>query len=692
WGIDEFGPWVEFEVPREGQSAVVQRMRWIPPGEFLMGSPEGEPGRWENEGPQHLVTLTCGFWMWDTPCTQALWTAVMSGNPSRFPTPDRPVEQVSWEDCGQFFVRLHAVVAGLAAGLPTEAEWEYACRAGATSATYAGAMEILGLNNAPVLDSIAWYGGNSGMDYELKNGLDAIKWPEKQYEFRLAGTHPVGRKSSNSYGLFDMLGNVWEWCADAWDEYSEGPSADPLPSSDEATPLRVARGGSWGDYARGVRAACRDSSVLSRCLDYLGFRGRVHGCEPSQPAQQAEQRTERAVSRRSGQAEPRADDSPASAGRRAVWVNLHAGGVPSIPTPAGQTVRIVSDVQQLTLRAAPKPFWAAAIGRDRFGLWCEFDLPRPVGMPPAPGRPRARQGVVTQRLRWIPPGQFLMGSPRDEPGRHANEPEPTVTTIHKGFWLFDTPCTQELWETVTGENPSFFKSPTRPVEQVRWYDCVEFGRRLRERIPEIVGELPSVAEWEYACRAGTQTATYAGPLEILGVANAPALDPIAWYAGNAGVEFELQNGVKNNRASVKQYNYNVAGTHPVALKLPNAWGLYDTLGNVWEWCSDAWSEPAERRAAALHDETQSAPLRVVRGGSWDGDARYVQAASSTFFKPSRRLYYLGFRCRVQECEPSQPGSERADRSEQAAAPSVAEQEGAAGAASADRHAGHSTNG
>lgn len=243
WGQDQFGVFVEFRV-----GEVDQRMRWIRPGSFLMGSPETERGRDDDEGPQHEVILSRGFWLADTPVTQALWTEVMGENPSGFKDGGdlrRPVEQVSWEDCQRFCAQLREQLRerspGSAFRLSTEAEWEYACRARTRGATYG---EALGVQ----LDDIAWYSGNS-------NGQ----------------THLVKEKLANQWGLHDMLGNVYEWCSDyAYRRYSSTTACDPKDTtSGEA---RVLRGGSWGFPARYVRAACRGASDPGDRHSSLGLR------------------------------------------------------------------------------------------------------------------------------------------------------------------------------------------------------------------------------------------------------------------------------------------------------------------------------------------------------------------------------------------------------------------------------------
>ena len=244
WGQDPRGVFICF-----GVGEVVQRLRWIPPGKFIMSSPRAETGRWLHEGPQHQVELSQGYWLADTPCTQELWQAVMGENPSSFVGPKRPVETVSWEDCHRFLSRLNQLVPGLSARLPSEAEWEYACRAGTTAATWVGDLDLHeGISgDAAILDAVAWYRNNSAGE-----------------------TKPVQLKAVNPWGLFDMLGNVYEWCQDWYDEYDAAAVVDPTGSTLGA--YRVVRGGSWSLHARLVRAAYRSGREPGYRDNSLGFR------------------------------------------------------------------------------------------------------------------------------------------------------------------------------------------------------------------------------------------------------------------------------------------------------------------------------------------------------------------------------------------------------------------------------------
>ncbi|MEQ8568979.1 MAG: formylglycine-generating enzyme family protein [Deltaproteobacteria bacterium] len=586
-GNDQFGRWASFEV-----AGVEQVMRWIPGGTFLMGSPEDEEERHEGE-TQHEVTLSEGYWLAETPCTQALWSAVMNDEPSGFKGPQRPVEQVSFDDVQVFLATLNAQVPGLDLVLPTEAQWERACRAGSAEAPYGP------------LGAVAWYAENSEGE-----------------------THDVKTREPNAWGLHDMLGNVREWCADGakgWgepDPYPDGPVTDPLAEPGER-PYRVMRGGSWLDFARSVRAAFRYAFHRDDRLEHVGFR-LARGRAQSSP----------------GPAEPASSSS--SAGPRGtretephVIRSVRLDADTRIPIDLRAPVRLETDLVSLDLEPFERPEWASGVGRDRFGLFADVEV-----------ETRVVPEVI--RMRWIPPGRFMMGSPEDEPGRFNREKQHQVT-LTQGYWLAETPCTQALYEAVLGKeaNPSRFRTRDRPVENVSWDDAVAFMAALNRQHVELALRLPTEAEWEYACRAGTTAATYGGPIEILGDRNAPALDAIALYGGNSGQGYDLEEGHDTSDWGEMQYPTPKAGTRAVRTKIPNPWGLYDMLGNIWEWCADgADGRPDPYPDAPVTDplaEPGERPSRVSRGGSWVGSARYVRAAYRRASHRDFRHAGVGFR-------------------------------------------------
>ncbi|MBR0237850.1 MAG: SUMF1/EgtB/PvdO family nonheme iron enzyme [Thermoguttaceae bacterium] len=218
--------------------------RWCPAGTFIMGSPTSEEGRWDSE-KQHLVTLTKGFWMMETEITQKQWKAVMGNNPSYFIGDDLPVENVSWNDCQEFCKKCAQL--GLPVQLPTEAQWEYACRAGSTTAYFWGN---------------ALNGDKANCDGNYPCGTTT----KGKY---LRRTTPVGSYAANAWGLYDMHGNVYEWCQDWYGDYPSGSVTDPVgPSSGSS---RVIRGGGWDYDARDCRSAYRNYYEPD-ARHYLGFR------------------------------------------------------------------------------------------------------------------------------------------------------------------------------------------------------------------------------------------------------------------------------------------------------------------------------------------------------------------------------------------------------------------------------------
>jgi formylglycine-generating enzyme required for sulfatase activity len=239
---------------------VALNMVTIPAGSFLMGSPMDEPERVEHEGPQHEVTLG-SFFMAQTPITQAQWRAVagwqklerdLKPDPSKFKGANRPVEQVSWLDALEFCRRLNQRT-GQRYGLPSEAQWEYACRAGSTTPFHFGAT---------LTPELANYNGNEAYG----NGSKGT-YREQTIE--------VASFPSNGWGLHDMHGNVWEWCADHWhDSYNFAPGDDQpwlIPAAADDEP-RLLRGGSWSSFPRYCRSAFRAHDWPVNAFDFVGFR------------------------------------------------------------------------------------------------------------------------------------------------------------------------------------------------------------------------------------------------------------------------------------------------------------------------------------------------------------------------------------------------------------------------------------
>jgi formylglycine-generating enzyme required for sulfatase activity len=236
--------------PKELTNSIGMKLVLIPKGTITMGSPESEQGRQKDE-VHHEVTISKDYYLGVYEVTQAQYEKVMGANPSYFKdnavrgdSSNHPVELVPWEDAVEFCKKLSDLPEEKKAGrvyrLPTEAEWEYACRAGSKVAYSFG-------EDSKSLGDYAWFGGNSGVQ-----------------------THPVGEKKANAWGLYDMHGNVWEWCSDWYGEYPKGAVSDPSGPNEGSR--RVGRGGSWGNGAAGCRSADRSRDVPSVRGSSSGFR------------------------------------------------------------------------------------------------------------------------------------------------------------------------------------------------------------------------------------------------------------------------------------------------------------------------------------------------------------------------------------------------------------------------------------
>ncbi len=261
----------------------------------------------------------------------------------------------------------------------------------------------------------------------------------------------------------------------------------------------------------------------------------------------------------------------------------------------------------------------------------------PISLTDAETGNRMFKNELGMKFIYIPQGSFLMGSPSSEMGRDDDEKQHQVT-ISTGFYISSTEVTQGQWYRLMGYNPSHYKELGKngPVEQVSWDDCQEFISKLNHMENTEKYRLPTEAEWEYACRAGSTTAFTNGEITGTTCEIIPHLDAVAWYCGNSGSK-----------------------PHRVATKKPNAWGLYDMHGNSQEWVLDAckWRDMWTRRTGVITDTYKNNiidPLskvgayRIFRGGSWNQSAKYSRSSDRGYFRPNTKRTYLSFRVVKQQ--------------------------------------------
>ena len=677
----------------------------IPPGEFWMGSPIDEPGRAQDEG-RHRVEIARPFLLQTTEVTRQVWRDVMGSNPRNIDEcgDDCPVGKVRWwaaaaycnvlsvqhdppldecytlhdcsrrpgdgMNCGEQVDFLGLGCSGYR--LPTEAEWEYAARAGTQEATYNHdePWTIVGARNAPNLDSIAWYAGNSGAEYV--DAVDCSGWDERQYpDAELCGVHPVGLKRPNPWGLYDMLGNVqeftWDWYAGDYGGFGD-PTVlirNPTGSATLTRPSNVhgvvVKGGRFQGIAGDCRSAARTSVRLLDEDNNLGFRVarslRLLGDEICDGF-------DNNLDGQIDEGNPEADGE----------CNTGQPGV----CAAG--IEICQDGELVCEPIEPRAEEMCGDGIDND---CDGDIDErcngcPLGI------------LVPEGWACVPPGEFYMGSPVGQAGRGSDEDLHRVA-ITRPFLVKITEVTRKEWRDVVHTETRVRDrcGDNCPVGWVTWWEAATYCNMLslQEGLEEcytlhdcnavpgdnmVCGErldfeglgcsgyrLPTEAEWEYAARAGTVGATYNqdSPWVLVGHMdshNAPNLDPIAWYSGNSGVEDDSATDCSD--WPERQYSdTQFCGVHPVGLKDPNAWGLYDMLGNVLEWTWDWYvaylAEEVGDPHLPVRDPvgafTLTRPADVsdstARGGAYDMYARSCRSAERHRLRLFDRGPNLGFR-------------------------------------------------
>jgi len=478
--------------------------------------------------------------------------------------PDHPLEGVPWTQACIFCrilsasERFRGQLQGCEVDLPTESEWEYACRARTTTRFNIGDAE-------EDLASAGWY---------TVNGEER--------------THSVGQLTPNRWGLYDMHGNVEEWCKDLYGSYPRRDVVDPdRPDFDLIEDFRVVRGGSYADECDACRSASRGvKSYAEDDADRVGFRICLRVEAPPHVdvdahADQSKASTTTLVGS-PGQSSSRPSSAP-------VGMETKRSDQDQAPSLDSYVPKENGD-----RHADPQP-----------GDEISLDLGEYHG------------NSVEMVFAWIPPGTFLMGSPDGERGRDSDEGPQHQVTISSGFWMAKYPVTQLQYHQVMGENPSYLEGPRHPVEQVTWEDATEFcdkltaqGRLQRRDVGKGV-RLPTEAEWEYACRAGTTTRFYAGDSET-------DLASVAWYSVNGDML-----------------------THPVGEKLPNSWGLHDMHGHIWEWCQDFYGD-YPGHSVVDPEGPDTGQSRVLRGGSWAYGCDYSRSAKRRSFEQC----FIPFTCRI----------------------------------------------
>ena len=598
-------------------NSIGMKLVYIPPGEFMMGSRLDESGRDSDEGPEHPVRISQGFWMGQYEVTQKQYNDVMSKKRREPVGNHRHAKSIRWANAVEFCKKL-SEKEGKIYRLPTEAEWEYACRAGTTTAYNFG-------DSSDKLGNYAWYGDHRGRT-----------------------THQVGQKQPNAWGLYDMHGNVGEWCLDWYDPsyYKKSPTLDP-PGPVGVGKNRVLRGGAFSSTAEHCRSAGRSSRDPSKAHIMDGFRvvlcsGDKDPHEAAVAIAEAEKREKERLATEQArleaerveaellakaEAEAKAREEKRAAAEQAKAELLAKAEAEAEKRKQAEAERESARLLEKTEAEAEKrkqeearqakankiaELLAEAKANDSKAnirvAW--LALENLLRLEPSHSEALALRtkiesyywgDVITNsigmKLVCIPAGEFMMGSPPNESHRDSDEGPQHLVRIGKNFWMGQYEVTRGQYEKIMGKNPSNFKGGNNSVIEANRHNAETICKKLSQR-EGISYRLPTEAEWEYACRAGTSTAYSFGD-------SSNNLGSYAWCISNSS-----------------------RTTHPAGQKHPNRIGLCDMHGNVWEWCLD-WYSPTYYQTSPSVDPPGplSGVTRVIRGGSYNSTPETCRSAS-----------------------------------------------------------------
>ncbi len=505
------------------------------------------------------VTLS-PFAIGQTEVTQALWVAVMGSNPSNFNGdgypggPDNPVERVSWDDCQEFIAKLNEMT-GRTFRLPSEAEWEFAARGG----NYSHGYKFAGSDDK---DEVAWHRDNSGHR-----------------------THPVAELAPNELGLYDMSGNVEEYCQDGWGNnyFCTNPLTNPImPTTDGE---HVACGGSWNYTGSLVSSGPASAAWPTRGL-------------------------------RLAMGEP-AYDTPLSLSKDDVEINdglcdvvTIAGGSGLYQVSCNNNEALTISHKDTTIRLDAIEVGTATISVSDLTTGEQATVAVTVN-PSEFVMEKFTVGDVKFAMIMVDGGTFMMGATPEQEDEANNDERPVHEVTLSSFFIGQTDVTLGLWIAVTGYNPiqhyipEQMDDPRIPVMLVSWDDCQEFIAKLNEMTGRTF-RMPTEAEWEFAARGGNYSHGYK-------YAGSDNLGDVAWY----------------------EENWEESKEHLVRMKVPNELGLYDMSGLMWEWCQDWYgsygSEPLVNPVGP-----ESGTNRVIRGGS-DSSSNYCRVSCRNSNPPDERL-------------------------------------------------------